>query len=234
MPSSYYPAPPAHRRCRAGESDNIMGYKSCSWNSGRGSCDVTDCWASAVAVMASCPEFYPDLGSSFLGLCDVTKVKEWVAESQGNTAYTRFTFELNRTTSGAQQGGCSASHGACSKDCGDSFNALWDEPDCQAWMQEYTARSPTLQSDMDNWVQRCDVRRPELGNWLMIGGLLFVVALLAALAMVKMARFAGKDVNEDKAGGIKFEDAAKSKRVKKQASSDSGEGGAGHGGEDDI
>ena len=68
----------------------------------------------------------------------------------------------------------------------------------------------------------------------LIGGLLFVVALLAALAMVKMARFAGKDVNEDKAGGIKFEDAAKSKRVKKQASSDSGEGGAGHGGEDDI
>lgn len=94
-----------------------------------------------------------------------------------------FAVSTAASTSGFY-GGCSASHAECSKPCGDAFNSMWDDAECKPWITAFAARTPAMASDLETWVARCDVRRPELLNWLMIGGGITLLAIIMLIAVV--------------------------------------------------
>lgn len=154
--------------------DHPFGYKSCSWSRSTERCTVRPCWAHVVNVMTECPEFFPALAPSFVGKCQASsKVKG------DEKSYTLGKYKALRENSGHDglTGKCYLEPRECSKACGDQFNFLWDS-ECKAFVQEFVDQDLEMKKEFVNWVDKCDVRRPELTNWLMIGTVITAFGVL--------------------------------------------------------
>ncbi len=123
---------------------DLVGYQSCEFARRISECRVSVCWAWTVSVMATCGEFFTDMQSSPLSVCNASLA------GPNTGAYTLAVYQQQR--SAAEEGrevdapACTASHGQCTEHCATHFNLLWHDAECSRWLQDYV-RMPVARSE---------------------------------------------------------------------------------------
>lgn len=97
---------------------------------------MSSCWAWTVSVMATCTNFFTDLRSSPLSVCNEALDPENVTSGGLSGPYSLAVYQAGQGRV-SNSSACVASHGQCNEHCALEFGVLWGDAECGEWLQDY-------------------------------------------------------------------------------------------------